>query len=118
MSVYRCDYIVYGYKMPWSKEVHENLVEDNPSWEYFDGGVNNYHLIVDQMGGQYIVFGKVLYSNDYYANEAENKFMNFEEIDIGSLRYGDLQEHYKEAFGEYPPSSLGERKVFAFSHIY
>jgi len=116
MSVYRCDYIIYGYKLPYDKELARTLkLENNDSYPYWDGGVDDYLLKIDDMAGNYIVFGKVLYSNDYYANEADINFMNFEEIDVNGLRLDVLEEHYAYAFGTHP--SL-ERKVFAFSHIY
>lgn len=116
MSVYRCDYIVYGYKIPYDKELARTLkLENNDSYPYWDGGVDDYLLTIDDIAGQYIVFGKVLYANDYYANEAENNFMNFEEIDVSGLHFEELEEQYAYAFGEYPPSSLEEEKV---SHIY
>jgi len=115
MSVYRCDYIIYGYKLPWAKELSGNLrEEDSESWKYFDGGVGDYHLIIDQMGTQYIVFGYVMYSNDYYANEAEEAFMEFDEVKT-NYRKRDLDHHYYQAFGKAPEM---EAKSFAFSHIY
>jgi hypothetical protein len=122
MSVYRCDYIVYGYKLPYTKELSKELMDESKdSYDYWNGGFEEHHLIIDQMAGQYIVFGKVLYSKDYYANEAENTFMDFEDIDFNSLNNERLMEHYKVVFGEYPIDTNFieiDRSVFAFSHIY
>jgi hypothetical protein len=115
MSVYRCDYIVYGYKIPWTREESSALKEDDSaSWKYADGGVADYHLIIDDMGGQYMVFGYVMYSNDFYADQADEAFMDFDEVKT-NYRKKDLDHHYLKVFGKAPEM---EAKSFAFSHIY
>ena len=114
MSVMRCDYIVYGVKIPWRDGLSD---EGSVSWEYWNDEHKPWKLIVDQMATNYVVFGKVLYENDYYANEAEDKYMDFEEINTQGLDREDFMERYLAVFGEYP-KNRDDIKIFAFSHIH
>jgi hypothetical protein len=115
MSVYRCDYIVYGVRLPWDRELSRKLKEDGASsYNYWDGGVSNHKLIIDDMGGHYMIFGYVMYSKDYYANEAEETFMNMDPVST-NYKKKDFVYHYIQAFGEAPGL---EPEAFAYSHIY
>ena len=66
------------------------------------------------MGRRYMVFGYVMYSNDYYANEAEDTFMDFDPVKTNYRKRG-FDHHYTQAFGKAPEL---EPEPFAFSHIY
>lgn len=120
MSVYRCEYIIYGWKLPYTKEASRKLKEESSSsYPFLDGLGNGYELIIDDMGGQFIVFGKVIYKNNLpYADTASDKPMEFEDLTLPST--GDKEEvftNYYECFGT-NRAVKDTPKTFIFSHIY
>jgi hypothetical protein len=118
MSVYRCDYIIYGWKLPYTQELSNKLkVEGTNSYEYWDGGKEGCELIMDGMGGHYIVFGKVIYKNNYpYANE--ESVIEFENLTLPSMLMRDeVKFRYRECFS-IEEGAIAEPYTFIFSHIY
>ena len=120
MSVYRTDYIIYGWKLSHSKEDSRFLKDESKeSYKYFDGGYSGYELIIDDMAGHFIVFGKVLYKNDYpYANTASDKPLEFSGITLPSVEdKEEIMRKYMECFSVNKPIEESPC-AFIFSHIY
>lgn len=122
MSVYRTDYIVYGWKLPYDYIDKEDL--DNIRNEYIN--VNEYHieLIVDVMGGRYLVFGIVINKSDLFHYADSEFYWEFEDLDLSLIEKGkhELLIRYHRIFG-IESKYKGEveyisPKTFIFSHIY
>lgn len=103
MSVYRTDFIVYGFQMPYKEDYFED--EFLP---YIEGHEElEYQLIVDGMCGEYVVFGKVL------GTDNDNSGWEFTEIKTYNIDPEALKKKYQELFGDIPE----EPKLFIFSHF-
>lgn len=122
MSVYKTDYIVYGWKLPYDCISKEDL---NKISEEYDKN-NEYHieLLVDGMGGHYIVFGIVINQSDLF-HYADNEFYwEFEDLDLSLIEKGkdELVIRYAKIFGQNSKYKgqveYNSPKTFIFSHIY
>jgi hypothetical protein len=109
MSVYRKDYIFWGWKLDkseWSRNIStlENWEEVNPS--------SHCEVLIDQMAGQYIIFGQVL-------ERTENDYEPMWEYTPLYLSYLisqlELVSEFTLAFGTKPKT---EPKLFIFTHIW
>ncbi len=109
MGLDRNDYIVFGYKIPYDREI--NYFDDEKFSKHINGD-SIYTLIIDQMLGSYIVFG-VLITQD---NDGWD-FVDLEDTDMFSEdwkfnRRMYLKHNAKELF-----NITENPKMFIFSHI-
>jgi hypothetical protein len=122
MSVYRTDYIIYGWKLPYDcidKDDRSKLIE-----EYEDGNKSKIDFINDGMGGHFVVFGIVLHHSPLFHYDNTNFYWEFEDIDLTPIEKGkdELIIKYHRIFGlksKYKGDiDYVSPKTFIFSHIY
>ena len=113
MGVYRSDYIVYGWKLPYEILDNEGNKIDLYDEKFestmcgFEG--EDFTLITDGMCGRYNVFGlNVQHCNDEYEG------WDFVNLDIASCDAEKVKSKYVELFGIYPTT---EPTLFIFSHF-
>ena len=107
MGVYRTDYIIQGWKLPWKIEGVDFY--DDKYLPYIEGhpGID-YILITDGMNGEYNVFGKVI-------SKSEDHGWEFRKLPNMHHRIGyHLTEKYQELFNREPDR---EPYTFIFSHF-
>ena len=121
MGVDRSDYIIIGYKLPytfnnvvtgkkvdWYDDIFLPMIEGRPGVEF--------SIITDQMSGEYAVFGKVLVS-------AYEWGFNFKEIKYDDSDFDKVKEKFVELFGGYTVMDILDKdfqydpKLFVFSHF-
>jgi hypothetical protein len=89
-------YTIYGVKTEWHDEFH------NDYFEYYDhGNVELPWVLVDGMGGKYLIFGTPLFtSGNLRWGFEEGDF--YKEFDLQSLN--ELEVKYREEFGKKFPN--------------
>ena len=109
MSVYKKDYIFWGWKLELSKwssalPTLDNWEELNPSSEC--------EVLIDRIASRYIIFGQVL-------ERTENEYDPIWEYTPLYLSYliseSQLKDEFKFAFGCNPTT---EPKLFIFTHVW
>jgi hypothetical protein len=109
MGVYRRDYIVYGWKLPYDlKDSNGDKINiwDDKFLPMIEGHKNEeFTLITDSMCGGYNVFGLLLNSSDEW---------DFVQLDFSGLDPEKVKSKYKELFGL---SDIEEPKLFIFSNF-
>ena len=112
MSVYRKDYIVFGWKLPYDISNGEGKIDfysDKflPMIEGHRG--EDFSIIRDGMCGEYTVFGLVMESGgDSYDG------WGFIELDSSILDHERVKSKYREVFGM---DEVSEPSLFIFSHF-
>ena len=117
MGIYKENYVIIGYKMPYhlyhkDTEKELDIYEDDSFLPYIEGhkGID-YILISDGMSGEYIVFGKVIFTSDDVDNG------EFIELDF-NYDSESIKTKYIELFYDYLDiNSIGDPKILAFSHF-
>ncbi len=69
-------YTVLGRKLPWNNDFND-YVEEFDLWDNEKHGDRGFDIIIDNMGGEYIIIGKILF-------------------DSGDLRWNEFKDQYKE----------------------
>lgn len=116
MSVYRTEYLIYGYKdiskFPNSKDIDTWDDKYLPYIEGHDG--EDFAMVVDRMAGHYIVFGDCFERIDTSYGSCECfEFQNLEQYNLNADK---VKEKYNKVFGE--DVNLPEPEFFIFTHIY
>jgi hypothetical protein len=123
MSVYRTDYIVHGWKLPYDCIDKEDLSKIREEYEEVKSE-HNIEIIVDGMGGRFLVFGIVIHYSEMYHYDNEDYYWEFEDIDLSVIEKGKdhLIIEYNKLFGlksKYKGQiEYSSPKTFIFSHIY
>lgn len=112
MSIDRTDYIVYGWKLPY--DMKDSKGQEIDFWDekfipMIEGHKGEeYSLIIDQMMGEYIVFGKVIAEDDEGWN-----FTYLTNIVQDSEK---LMNKYREVFNV--SGRISEPYLFIFTHYH
>jgi hypothetical protein len=113
-------YTVYGVHVnEYDDELSDALYGEGDLYKLFENGTlpEDFGLIMDGMGGNYMVLGKILFdSGDLRYNDFEDTFV---EVNLGDLTKFRLE--YTEQFMNYFPS-FGhyldrEWKLMTFMHL-
>ncbi len=122
MGVDRTDYVIIGYKLPYrfkgvisGKDIDWH---DDTFLPYVEGrkGVV-FSIIIDQMCGDYAVFGKVL------ARAYDDTGFEFKEINYEESNFDEVKEKFVELFGGYTVMDMLDKefqyepKLFVFSNF-
>jgi len=122
MGVDRTDYVIIGYKLPYN---FNNVISgerinwhDDTFLPYIEGRKGcEFGIIIDQMCGDYAVFGKVL------ARAYEDTGFEFKEITYDDMDFDKVKEKFVELFGGYTVMDMLDRefqydpKLFVFSNF-
>jgi hypothetical protein len=103
-------YVVHGIEVPYGADLANDLFEHN---DYADGE-SEIDFVVDQMMGNYIVLGNILYS----AEEEDNpKFRTLDWSDMlgPALKY---KESFIKAFPQHAELMKKPFELMAFVHCY
>lgn len=116
MGVYRTDYVVFGWKLPFKMkyEVDGKFINfwDEEFIPYIEGRKDaKYILIPDGMGGDYNVFG-ILVTMD----SGHESGWNFVELKDITFKKEELISEYVRLFA--PVSPPPDPKLFIFSHFF
>jgi hypothetical protein len=114
MSVYRKDYIVFGWKLPYDISNGEGKIDfysDKflPMIEGHRG--EDFSIIRDGMCGEYNVFGLVIESDDDRWDFIELDSERLIDIKLNTER---VKSRYRELFGM---DAVSEPSLFIFSHF-
>lgn len=101
MGVYRMDYLMYGWKFPYDMEFVDKFYERENCDDIHSRDVP-YELVIDGMGGEYIVFGQLL----QFAGEEDDgwEFVEIEHNNLNLVKPIDLIQN----FMHYTGSDLNE----------
>jgi len=115
MGVYRIDYIVYGWKLPYELKNKNGKIDlwADKFLPYIEGhkGID-YILISDGMCGCYNIFGKSLkHAGDHAGNGWGFTKLDFEKIDAE-----EVKAKYREVFELDEDEDITEPYLFIFSH--
>jgi len=110
MGVYRRDYIIYGWNLPYDlKGVDWYDDKFLPLIEGHEG--EDFALILDGMAGVYAVFGLLIQEAD------EDEGWDFQNLNIPYLNSEEVKKKYIEVFGLESNTELAEPNLFIFTHF-
>jgi hypothetical protein len=114
MSVYRTDYIVYGYNLPYELKNEKgkiDLCSDKflPMIEGHQG--EQFSFISDGMCSDYNAFGIVIKSVSEYEG------WDFVNLDFKNLDAEKVKSKYREVFDLKEGVSIADPYLFIFSHF-
>lgn len=116
MGVYRIDYIVYGWKLPYKLKDSKGIInfDDDKFLPYIEGrkGVK-YTIIRDGMDGKYTVFGKLIKQTD---SDDYNCGWGFTNLDFSNHNTEEIKSKYREVFNLEENEIMTEPYLFIFSH--
>lgn len=112
-------YTVYGVHIDhYDDELSNVLYEEDDRYSLFQDGTlpEDFGLIMDGMGGDYMVFGKILFdSGDLRWNDFKDSF-----VEIPTHALGDFKRDYTRMFSQYFPEFDHyldqEWKIMTFVH--
>lgn len=110
MSVDRTDYIVYGWKLPYTTTNRTRLNSDQCLSMIEGHSGEEFILVLDDMCGDYIVFGKRISSD--FGKESGWEFI---QLDLKNYNSDEVKSKFLEVFGIIPSE---EPSLFIFSHFY
>lgn len=105
MGVYRTEYIIYGWKLPYDigKDQELDLYEIDEILE------SPFSLIVDGMMGKYCVFGEII-------NQTSDEGWEFTILDLEKMDSQKLIDKYKEIFKLNSEEIVTDPYLFVFTH--
>jgi hypothetical protein len=109
MSVYLKHYIIWGWKLDKSK--YESSVSTLHNWDEVNP-MSPCEVIIDQMGGNYILFGQVVERSQ---NDYEPIFEYTPIYQSYLITQDELTSEFKFAFGSLPEK---EPKLFIITHVW
>jgi len=113
-------YTVYGVKIDkYDNKLSEVLYEEEDRYSLFEDGTlpEDFGLIMDGMGGKYMVFGKILFdSGDLRYNDFKDTFV---EVNLDKLYdyRKDYIRRFSEHFPEFDHYLEEDWKLITFMHL-
>lgn len=113
-------YTVYGVHVnSYDDELSDALYGEGDRYSLFEDGTlpEDFGVIMDGMGGNYMVFGKILFdSGDLRWNEFKDVF-----VEIPLEKLGDYKRDYTRTFQEFFPEFdhylENEWRIMTFMHL-
>lgn len=118
MGVDRSDYLVYGWKFPYDRDVID-VYYDEDLCEKLESQ-NEYVFVTDGMMGEYMVFGKLLsYSGDYEGWEFTDIDETLKEVPNKLSLYSAFDQYTGSKINEVllKHNMSSEPSTFLFSHF-
>ena len=114
MSVYRTDYIVYGYKLPYELKNEKGKIDlcSDKFLPMIEGHQDEqFSFISDGMCSDYNVFGIVIKSVSEYEG------WDFVNLDFKNLDAEKVKSKYREVFDLKEDVPIADPYLFIFSHF-
>jgi len=110
-------YTVYGVRInSYDDELSETMYGEGDMYETVNKSTD-LDIITDGMGGEYMVFGKILFdSGDLRWSEIKDTFVEIDTSQLTNIRLGAVQE-MRRILPNFAHYLDGEWKIMTFMHL-
>lgn len=113
MGIDTCYYTVYGVKIDWDEDFAEAYDE---VYDNFEKNCSNASVIMDSMGGDYMVIGYRLFtSGNIRWNDVEDTFVEIDTSMLTNYRV-DVMQEFAKYFPKFTSILDKEWKMMTFIH--